>query len=79
MAMSRLDGGRPATERPLMEISPEVIGSKPGDGVEQSGLAAARGTDEHQEAALVDLDVDVLEDLERAVGLAQVGDFEKRH
>jgi hypothetical protein len=29
MAMSRLDGGRPATERPLMAISPDVIGSSP--------------------------------------------------
>ena len=29
MAMSRLDGCSPATDLPLIEISPEVIGSSP--------------------------------------------------
>ena len=51
---------------------------QPGDGVEQGGLAAAGRTDEHEEPALVDLDVDVLEDLGTiAVGLVQVCDLEK--
>jgi hypothetical protein len=29
MAISRLEGCRPATERPSMAMSPEVIGSRP--------------------------------------------------
>jgi hypothetical protein len=39
--------------------------------VEQRGLAAARGAEQHEELALLDLDVDVLQHLDdRAVGVA---------
>ena len=44
---------------------------EPGDGVEQRRLAAAGRADEHEEAALLERDVDALEDLDGAEALAQ--------
>ncbi|MCY1231036.1 hypothetical protein D9M72_434720 [compost metagenome] len=52
---------------------------QPGNRVEQRGLTAARGADEHEETTLFNLQVDVLQDLERAIGFAQVADFQERH
>ena len=64
MAMSRSLGGTSFTSRPPMWISPSVGVVQPGDHVEQRRLAAARGADQDQELAGVDLDVDALEDLD---------------
>ena len=52
---------------------------EPGDGVEQGRLAAARGADEDEEAALLDLEVDPFQHLGRAVALGQPLDFQKCH
>ena len=52
---------------------------EPGDGVEQGRLAAAGRADQHEEAALLELEVDALEDLDRAEALLQIVDFEERH
>ncbi len=53
-----------------------VGGVEPADGVEQGGLAATRRGGEADEAALLDLEIDVVEtgdlDLTLAVGLAQI-------
>ena len=49
------------------------------DGVEQRRLAAARRADQHEEAALVERQIDALEDFERAEALAQPADFEEGH
>ena len=54
-----------------MRISPDADRFQSGDRVEQRRLAAARGADQHQEAALFEREVDALEDLERAEALAQ--------
>jgi hypothetical protein len=64
MAISRLDGCRSLIVRPSTRMSPSVIASNPGDGVEQRGLAAAGRADEHQEAALFQLEIDALEDFD---------------
>ena len=71
MAMSRFDGCRSLTRRPSMLISPPVIALEPGDGVEQGRLAAAGRPDQHEEAALLDAEVDALQDLTAAEGLSQ--------
>ena len=52
---------------------------QPRDHVEQRGLAAARGADQHQELALLDRDVGLVEDLHRAVGFGGALDVEKSH
>ena len=71
MAMSRFEGCRSSTSRPSMRISPAVIGLEPGDGVEQGRLAAAGRADEDEEAALLELEVDPLQDLDRAEALSR--------
>jgi hypothetical protein len=52
---------------------------KPGDRVEQGRLAAARGADEHEEPALFELEIDALEDLDRAEALLEAGDLQEWH
>jgi hypothetical protein len=52
---------------------------QPGDHVQQRRLAAARGAHEDQELAGLDLDVDALEDLDLAEGLANVADGKRAH
>jgi len=49
-----------------------------GDGVEQGRLAAAGRADQHQEPALVERQVDVLQDIDRAEALAEAFDFKSR-
>ncbi|MCY1366601.1 hypothetical protein D9M69_535050 [compost metagenome] len=44
---------------------------EPGNDVEQGGLAAARGADQDQELARLDVNVDALEHLDRLVALAK--------
>ncbi len=77
--MSRLEGCSSLTRLPAMRISPPVIALEPGDRVEQRGLAAAGRADEHQEAALLDVEVDALQDLDGAEALLEVFDLEKCH
>jgi hypothetical protein len=48
------------------------------DAAQHGGLAAARGTDDCDDLALTDVEVDVAEDLERAVALAQTADADAR-
>jgi hypothetical protein len=52
---------------------------KPGNGIEQRGLAAAGRADEHQEAALLEFKVDALEDFQSAETLFETGYFEESH
>ena len=47
---------------------------QPGDAVEQRRLAAARRAEQHDELALGDVDVQLVEDRQRAVGEGQVLD-----
>ena len=49
------------------------------DHIEQSGFSAARRSNQDQELAGLDLDVDPLEHLHRAVGLGDVLDRQRRH
>ncbi|OQA41196.1 MAG: hypothetical protein BWY50_01879 [Spirochaetes bacterium ADurb.Bin315] len=49
------------------------------DQPKQRGLAAPRGADEDHELALFDLEVDALDDVHRAVGLAHVFQLQMRH
>ena len=77
--MSRLDGCRSLTTWPPIRISPELIELEARDRVEQSGLAAAGRPDEDEEAALLERDVDALEDFQAAEPLAERTDFESGH
>ena len=79
MAMSRFEGCSPATSLPAILISPPRDRLQAGDGVQERGLAAAGRTDQHEEAALLDLQRDVLEDARRAEGFFEVLDLQKRH
>ncbi len=54
-----------------MRISPALIDSRPAMVFEQGRLAAARRADQHQEAALLEREIDALQDLQRAEALAQ--------
>ena len=49
--------------------SPPVICLEPGDHAQQRGLAAAGRADEDHELAVVDLEVDAVDDLDRAEAL----------
>ncbi len=70
MAMSRCEGGKPLIRAAGNGDVARGDRLQPGNGVEQGGLAAAGRANEHEKAALFDLDIDVLQDLERSVGLA---------
>jgi hypothetical protein len=48
-----------------VDDAPFGDGQQPGDGIHEGGLAAAAGPDEADEAALTDLEVDVLQRDER--------------
>ena len=52
---------------------------EPGDDREQRGLAAARGPEQDQEAAVLELDVDVVEHLDGAEALADALDGKCGH
>src|SRR5262249_1722713 len=80
----------PRTARPSSATSPEVAGSRPpvegrlagGGGREERddapkrGLAAARRADDRDELAALDRKIDVLQRLQFAERLAEVGDLE---
>ena len=59
--MPRSFGCAQVTLRPPIQISPAVDVEQAGDGIEQRRLAAARRAEQHQEFALLDLEVDVRE------------------
>ena len=77
--MSRFDGCRSLTTWPPIRISPELIELEARDRVEQSRLAAAGRADQHEKAALLERDVDALEDFQAAEPLAERTDFESGH
>ena len=52
---------------------------EPGDHPQQGGLAAAGRTDEDAELAVLDLEVDALDDLDVAVALADVLECDGGH
>src|SRR5262249_52488545 len=51
-----------------------IVRQKPVDAAQEGGLAAARGTDNCNDLALTDVEVDIAEDLESPVALAQAAD-----
>jgi hypothetical protein len=50
---------------------------QPSDGVEQGRLAAAGRADQHEKTALLDFEIDALQDLGRAKILLEVDDLEE--
>ena len=52
---------------------------EPGDHPQQGRLAAARRPDQDDELAVADVDVDAVNDLKRAEGLADLTDGHRRH
>ena len=65
-------GATSLTMRSPMRMSPSRRVSSPAMQIEQRRLAAARRPEQHQELAVVDLEVDVLEHLDRAEALPDV-------
>ena len=63
--MSRSFGGTLLTTRSPMRISPAGDVLQPGDHAQQGGFAAAGRADQHDEFAVVDVDVDAVHDLRR--------------
>ena len=59
MPMPRSLGSSQVTFLPLMKIWPWSMLKQAGDAVEQRGLAAARGAEQHQELALGDVEVEI--------------------
>ena len=72
MAMPRFDGARSLTRCAVEQHVARGDVLEPRDQPQQRGLAAARGPDEDHELALLDLEVDALDDVDRAVALADV-------
>src|SRR5499426_3716932 len=52
---------------------------EPSDHPQQGRLAASRGSHEHDEFAVVDEDVDAVDDLDRSKGLSDVADRDRSH
>ena len=74
MPMPRSLGSSQVTFLPEMKIWPPDTSSKPGDAVEQGRLAATRGPEQDEELALLDVEVHILEDLDRPEVEGQVPD-----
>ena len=79
MPKSRLAGGSAETSRALLVDGAGGLRIEAGDGAQQGGLAAARGTEEADELALGDIETDIAQGGEVAVALGEVADFEERH
>ena len=65
MAMPRLAGGTFATSLPSMMIEPDVASSRPGDDAQQRRFSAAGRSDENDEFAVLDLEIDALQHIDR--------------
>ena len=50
-----------------------------GDHAQQRGFAAARRADQHHEFAVLDIDIDAMDDRRRSIGLAHVPNINRRH
>ncbi len=72
MAMPRLSGGTSLMRLPLRMQVARRDGFEAGDHAQQRGLAAAGRADEDGELAVLDGDVDALDDLDRAKEFADV-------
>ena len=79
MAMSRSLGGTLLTTRSPMAISPRGDAFEPGDHAQQGRFSAARRADQHDEFAIVDVDADAMQDLDRAKRFLDVADFDRCH
>ena len=81
MAMSRSFGGTWVTSRSPMWIVPVVDRLQPGEHPQRRRLAAPRRPDEHQELAVVDLQVEVVDGgvVEPAVGARRSGERDGGH
>ena len=79
MAMSRSFGITSLTTRPPIADLAARDHLEAGDHPQQRGLAAARGADEHDELAVLDVDADAVHDLHGAVALDDVPDGDLGH
>ena len=79
MAMSRSLGAMSLTTRPPISIVPALALVEPGDDVEQRGLAAAGGPDQHGEFTALDVEIDPLQHFQIGVPLRQGTNAQRRH
>ena len=79
MATPRSAGATSAISLPPIWMEPDGDVLKPRDEPEQRGLAAARGPDEHAELAVRDVEIDALDDIDRAKALLDVSQRDLRH
>ncbi len=79
MPSPRSRGSRSLTARPSMRISPADRILEAGDHAQRRGLAAARGTDQHDELAVLDCQVESFDGDHGPVGLAQPLELDPRH
>ena len=73
MAIPRFDGGTSLTTSPPILSVPLVISSSPAIRRKQGRLAAARRPDEHDKLALLDIEIDPLDDVDCAERLLEIG------
>ena len=76
--MSRLNGGRPATGRPLRKISPALGGKKPAISPSVVVLPQPEGPSKSQEFAVAHLEVDARDRDGGAVALLDAGEAQRR-
>ena len=79
MARPRASGGTSLTRTPSIRTSPVGDLLEPGDHAQQRRLAAARRADEDDELAVLHVQVDALDDLERFEGFPDVFEFDGGH
>ncbi len=72
MAMPRSLGWMSLTTLPSISIVPRGDVLEPGDHAQQRRFPAAGRADEDDEFAIVDVDVDALDDIDRAEALADI-------
>ena len=72
MAMLRSLGCSSLTRLPAISISPPVTDLKPGDHAQQGGFAAARRPEQNHEAAVLNGEVDAMDDFDVAIFLDDV-------
>ena len=74
--MPRRAGGRLSTTCAADADVPRGLGLQAGDDPQQGGLAAAGGAQQHDELAVGDVEVDALQHVGLAEGLADLVDLE---